>query len=115
MSCGDLTKMKKFYDNILIVGGGLANINGYDLILTDRLNIWRPRVLSTTSFESVIDYLKQLLNDAVSQAKQALPTSEETNQEVEIELSPDSLDLNHIDQLVNQGSILPDYDFTNTT
>ncbi|CCG22749.1 Arp8 chromatin-remodeling enzyme complex protein [Candida orthopsilosis Co 90-125] len=107
LSCGDLTKMKKFYDNILIVGGGLANINGYDLILTDRLNIWRPRVLSTTSFESVIDYLKQLLNDAVNQAKQALPTSEETNQEVEIELSPDSLDLNHIDQLVNQGSILP--------
>ncbi|KAI5962795.1 ARP8 [Candida theae] len=107
IACGDFTKMKKFYDNILVVGGGLSKINGYDLILTDRLNIWRPRILSTSSFESVIDYLKKLLTDAISQAKEAIPASEETNQEVEIELSPESLDLNHIDQLVNQGSVLP--------
>ncbi|KAI5961805.1 ARP8 [Candida margitis] len=135
LSCGDLTKMKKFYDNILIVGGGLAKINGYDLILTDRLNIWRPRILSTTSFDSIIEHLeleikqnaikrKQLLNDAINQAKEAaLPSSsanpEETpNQEVEIEVSQDILDsideqtelqvdLAHIDNLVNQGAIIP--------
>lgn len=107
LSCGDFTKMKKFYDNILIVGGGLAKINGYDLVLTDRLNIWRPRVLSTTSFEEIVDYLKQLMSDAISQAKQAMPSSEEANQELEIELSPEALDLHHIDQLISQGSVLP--------
>ncbi|KAG5422067.1 ARP8 [Candida metapsilosis] len=107
LACGDLTKMKKFYDNILVVGGGLSKISGYDLILTDRLNIWRPRVLSTSSFESIIDYIKKTLNEAINQAKQAVAASEDPNQEVEVELSPDLLDLYHIDQLVNQGSVLP--------
>ena len=52
-----MSKIKKFYDNILIVGGGLAKINGYDLLLTDRLNIWRPKILSTSALDVVVGHL----------------------------------------------------------
>ncbi|KAI5966338.1 ARP8 [Candida pseudojiufengensis] len=84
----DISKMKKFYDNILIVGGGLAKINGYDLILADRINIWRPKFLSTTSFDSIMDHLtsevrkntlkkRELLDEAIKEAKEAKQLAKE--------------------------------------
>ncbi|KAI5955756.1 ARP8 [Candida jiufengensis] len=118
----DLSKMKKFYDNILIVGGGLAKINGYDLILADRINIWRPKFLSSTSFDTIIEHLtsevkkntlqkQQLLDEAIKEAKEAKaaakeeaiangeeqpPTESTTNNnntnEEEIELSQEIID-----------------------
>lgn len=45
----DIAKMSLFYSNILVVGGG-SKIPALDFILTDRINIWRPRLLSLTSF-----------------------------------------------------------------
>lgn len=52
----DLAKISKLYDNLLIVGGGFAKVPGFDLVLTDRINIWRPKVLSTNAIDAVVTY-----------------------------------------------------------
>lgn len=51
----DFEKTRKFYDNLLVVGGGFAKISGFDLVLSDRINIWRPRFLSTSLVDDVVD------------------------------------------------------------
>ncbi|KAG7194029.1 actin-like protein arp8 [Scheffersomyces spartinae] len=51
----DFEKTRKFYDNLLVVGGGFAKISGFDLVLSDRINIWRPRFLSTSLVDEVVD------------------------------------------------------------
>lgn len=52
----DFGKIKKLYDNLLIVGGGFAKIAGHDLILSDRINIWRPKHLSSNSLDEIVEY-----------------------------------------------------------
>lgn len=52
----DFGKVKKLYDNLLIVGGGFAKIAGHDLILSDRINIWRPKHLSSNSLDEIVEY-----------------------------------------------------------
>ncbi|ODQ81589.1 hypothetical protein BABINDRAFT_159861 [Babjeviella inositovora NRRL Y-12698] len=53
---GDLNKFRKMYENLMLVGGG-AKISGFDFILTDRINIWRPRLLSSSALSEILLYV----------------------------------------------------------
>lgn len=83
----DSTKISSFYGNILLVGG-TSNIPGFDFMLTDRLNIWRPRSLSISSFPDF--YMKLMENikkteekckksDGSTRTNVSTPISGETN------------------------------------
>ncbi|CAH2352454.1 actin-like protein Arp8p [[Candida] railenensis] len=61
----DFNKVKRLYDNLLIVGGGFGKIPAFDLLLTDRINIWRPKFLSSSTMEEILEYVtsEKLQND----------------------------------------------------
>ena len=83
--------MKKFYDNIIIVGGGLSKINGYDLILNDRLNIWRPRILSTSAIDLIIKYLNEEIKKNLLKKENLIEIEQERiKQEMESTISGDN-------------------------
>ncbi|CAK9438747.1 uncharacterized protein LODBEIA_P29710 [Lodderomyces beijingensis] len=113
-SLTDPGKMKKYYDNILVVGGGLAKTDGYDLILADRINIWRPRYLGTTSFGSIISYLNTEVKKSSLQRQKLIDEAKGEDDTVasdvldkidaECELQ---LDLDKIDQLAEDGTHIP--------
>ncbi|SCU79973.1 LADA_0B04324g1_1 [Lachancea dasiensis] len=48
------SKATNFYSNILVVGGS-SKFPSLDFILTDRINIWRPRLLSVTTLPTFFD------------------------------------------------------------
>ncbi|GCE97820.1 actin-like protein arp8 [Zygosaccharomyces mellis] len=64
----DISKMSSFYSNILVCGGG-SNIPSFDFILTDRINIWRPRLLSHTSFPDLYKKLSKQIKDIKNSVK----------------------------------------------
>lgn len=64
----DVAKMSSFYSNILVVGGG-SKIPALDFILTDRINIWRPRLLSLTSFPNFYKKLAKQAKDIKTAGK----------------------------------------------
>lgn len=68
----DLSKMPKLYDNLLVVGGGFAKVAGFDLVLTDRINIWRPKVLSSMAVELVISLVQDKYKELEADREQAL-------------------------------------------
>ncbi|ODV77573.1 actin-related protein [Suhomyces tanzawaensis NRRL Y-17324] len=120
----DLSKVKKFYDNLLIVGGGFAKIPGYDLILSDRINIWRPKLLSNSALDQIVTYVlaeikkveeakKQMIHDLKSSKRESpekpLDDIELTEAEIaEIESKTQvNLDLDYVDSLCDQGQVLP--------
>lgn len=126
----DLQKVKKLYDNLLIVGGGFAKISGFDLILNDRINIWRPKFLSTTAMEDVINYVTKEKEKVIAQKKALTKTYKENKKEQlqkagkpvptnvdDVELSPEEVaeidasysvefDLDHLDALSEKGQLL---------
>ncbi|KAI3404681.2 ARP8 [Candida oxycetoniae] len=113
-SLSDPTKMKKYYDNILVVGGGLAKIDGYDLILADRINIWRPKYLSTTAFGSIIEYLNSEIKNSTLKKQQMIEEAKGDEQELAQEVFDKidaecelQLDLDHVDELNEEGSLIP--------
>lgn len=61
----DVSKMATFYSNILVVGGG-SKIPGFDLMLMDRVNIWRPRLLSLRAFTHFYRELTKQLKELQS-------------------------------------------------
>lgn len=119
----DFSKTKKFYDNLLIVGGGFAKVSGFDLVLSDRINIWRPKFLSSSTLDEMLDYVSterlkvdasrsQLIADYKDRKKgpdQALDDVELTDDEMaEIDSQTQlTLDLDHIDSISDKGSALP--------
>lgn len=119
----DVGKIKKLYDNILVVGGGLAKISGYDLMLTDRINIWRPKFLSSSALDSIIEYVSgevKTMNDLrqqlIEEAKGKYQEEGQPLDEVELPQSVlDSidkktqvkLDLEYVDSISDQGVLLP--------
>ncbi|KAG7662387.1 ARP8 [[Candida] subhashii] len=119
----DLGKIKKLYDNILVVGGGLAKISGYDLMLTDRINIWRPKFLSSTAIDSIIEYVQQEIKATNDMRQQFIDEAkvkyQEEGQQIEdVELSQEildsieaktqvKLDLEYIDSISDQGTLMP--------
>lgn len=120
----DLNKIKKLYDNLLIVGGGFAKISGYDLILSDRINIWRPKFLSSSSLDKILEYVntetkkteekKKALIHELKLKKQENPEqnldevqlTEEEFEQIE-QKSELKLDLDYVDSIYDQGSLLP--------
>lgn len=125
----DMSKVKKMYDNLLIVGGGLANFPGFDLVLADRISIWRPKFLSTDNTDKVIGYVKQELKkgddkrtELINELKLQRRTLPEQTLD-DIELTPEEiaeidaetevvLDLEQVDAICDQGeqllvSVLP--------
>jgi len=117
----DLSKIKKYYDNLLIVGGGLAKIPGFDLLLSDRINIWRPKILSSDSLEQVIAYVGKELKKSedaktklINELKSKRMTEDQTLDDIELEESEIqeiekqtevNLDFDIIDSLCNQGTV----------
>ena len=59
----DPSKMSTYYSNILVIGGS-SNIEAFDFMLTDRINIWRPRLLSMNNFptfyEGLVKQIKEM-------------------------------------------------------
>ncbi|QLQ78245.1 hypothetical protein HG537_0A04920 [Torulaspora globosa] len=73
----DVAKMTSFYSNILVVGGG-SQIPALDFVLTDRINIWRPRLLSVSSFANFFKKLTKKAKDIrTAAAKSANPDDED--------------------------------------
>lgn len=58
----DIAKLSVFYSNILIIGGS-SSIPAFDFMLTDRINIWRPRLLSLNSFGTFYKHLLEKIKD----------------------------------------------------
>lgn len=119
----DFGKAQKLYDNLLIVGGGLAKFPGFDLLLNDRISIWRPKYLSSSTLDEILNYVgkekdkvdakrKQL----ITEAKEKKVGGEQTLDDVELteeELSAIdrethlALDLERTDAISDQGSLVP--------
>lgn len=57
----DFTKLKTFFENILIVGGS-AKIEALDFILIDRINIWRPKLLALTTLPEFLKAVEATMN-----------------------------------------------------
>ncbi|QLL30680.1 hypothetical protein HG536_0A04950 [Torulaspora globosa] len=72
----DVAKMMSFYSNILVVGGG-SEIPALDFVLTDRISIWRPRLLSVSSFANFFKKLAKKAKDIRTAAKSANPEDED--------------------------------------
>lgn len=119
----DFAKARKLYDNVLVVGGGLANTDAFDLLLNDRINIWRPKFLSTSTLDDVLNYVikekekmdakrKQLLDEAKANKKRPEENSDDvelTESEISAidEQTRVSVDLDRADGLCDQGQLIP--------
>lgn len=77
----DVTRMNSFYSNILIVGGS-SRIPALDFILTDRINIWRPSLLSSASFPQFYKKLTKEIKDLEGHFVSAPDKTEEENKQV---------------------------------
>ncbi|AQZ16677.1 ARP8 (YOR141C) [Zygosaccharomyces parabailii] len=83
----DIAKMAPFYSNILVCGGG-SKIPALDFILTDRINIWRPRLLSQNSFPTFYKKLAKQIKDIKTAGKNsegktsALPEEDQSQEKV---------------------------------
>ncbi|KAK7681265.1 hypothetical protein QCA50_015652 [Cerrena zonata] len=118
----DLSKIKKLYDNILIVGGGFAKISGYDLILNDRINIWRPKFLSTSALDDIIEYVtneqnkldqlkKELILQEKHKKKQHLMETSSQQQNIPSNVEDIELDEDVLLQIQNQTNLDIDLDY----
>ncbi|SCU94945.1 LAME_0F10044g1_1 [Lachancea meyersii CBS 8951] len=56
------TKATNFYSNILVVGGS-SKFPSLDFILTDRINIWRPRLLSVNTLPTFYDKIAKQVKE----------------------------------------------------
>lgn len=114
----DFNKAKKLYDNILVVGGGLAKFPGFEALLNDRVNIWRPRFLSISTLEDLLVTLSKNKDKLEARRKQLITAAKAkkkgTSSQEEIELTPEELsaidketeftiDLGHADAVAEQG------------
>lgn len=119
----DFTKAKKMYDNLLVVGGGLAKLPGFDTLLNDRINIWRPRFLSTDTLDEILTYVgkeREALDakrkQMVAAAKQSKKEAQNTQEDVELtaeelreieEATELSVDLEKADAVADRGLVIP--------
>ena len=74
----DPSKVSSFYSNILVVGGS-SKIPSFDFMLTDRINIWRPRLIGLSSFphfyKTLNAKLKSLQENFVIQKESSVTTT----------------------------------------
>lgn len=119
----DFAKAQKLYDNLLVVGGGLAKFPGFDLLLNDRISIWRPKYLSSSALDDILNYVGKEKDkvdaqrkELVAQAKEKLRKGDQSLDDVEL---PDDemaaieeqtrlvLDLAHTDAISDLGLLIP--------
>lgn len=119
----DFNKTKKLYDNLLIVGGGLAKFPGFDVLLNDRINIWRPKFLSSSGLDDVLNYANKekekseaKRKDMIAEAKKKKATGDQSVDDVELsekeikdieEATGLFLDLEKADSYSDQGALIP--------
>lgn len=118
----DFARAKKFYDNLLVVGGGLAKLPGYEVLLTDRINIWRPKFLSASTLDDILLYVGKEKDKMDAKRKQMVAEAKKkkgsSNSQEEVELTEEELlaiaeetrvtvDLERADALSEQGTLLP--------
>lgn len=114
----DFNKARKLYDNILVVGGGLAKFPGFEALLNDRVNIWRPRFLSISTLEDLLTTLSKDKDKLEARRKQLISAAKSkkkgSSSQEEVELTPEELrvidketeftiDLDHADAVADQG------------
>lgn len=58
----NMSRLGNFYSNLLVVGGG-SKFPSLDFILTDRINIWRPRLLSVNTISTFYKKVAQQIKD----------------------------------------------------
>lgn len=117
----DFGKAKKLYDNLLVVGGGLAKFDNFDVLLNDRINIWRPKFFSSSTLDDVLGYVskekdkmdnkrKTLIEEAKKKKKggQSSDDVELTEEQLDAIDSETQLyvDLDRADGLSDQGQIV---------
>ncbi|CDR45325.1 CYFA0S17e01640g1_1 [Cyberlindnera fabianii] len=89
----DYSKAKQFYSNLLIVGGS-SKIESLDFILTDRINIWRPRILALLNFPDFIKTAEGIISQfqkdnemsKIQSEEELAPLQEKLNGQIEKEL-----------------------------
>jgi actin-related protein 8 len=101
----DYTKLKSFYANLLIVGGG-SKIESLDFILTDRINIWRPKLLA---IQQLPEFIKQLESIVVKFEKEHEMSKQTDDQELDrLQHELDSLIEQELNQFLEQvNTIIP--------
>ncbi|AGO13282.1 AaceriAFR135Wp [[Ashbya] aceris (nom. inval.)] len=72
----NMSKLVNFYSNLLVIGGS-SKVPGLDLILTDRINIWRPRLLSVSTLPVVYKKVSEMVKQVENEIKKNNPESEE--------------------------------------
>lgn len=105
----DFGKAKKLYDNILVVGGGLAKIYNFDAVLVDRINIWRPKFLSTSTLDDILTYVSKEKDKLENKKKQMI---EEAKKKKAGNLSPDDVELDEdeLDAIDSETQLYVDLD-----
>lgn len=119
----DFNRAKKMYDNVLVVGGGLSKFPGFDVLLSDRINIWRPRILSSSELDDIIAYVnkekelaeakkKQLIAAAKAKRKQDVdlpddPTIPEDVMKAIEDEAAFSLDTSRINTFLDESLVVP--------
>ncbi|ODV93858.1 hypothetical protein PACTADRAFT_51607 [Pachysolen tannophilus NRRL Y-2460] len=96
-SYADSSKLKKLYENILIVGGS-SKISGFDNLLYDRLNIWRSKLLSCTNLGEIFRIIEQ--------ERQSFEESQKDKEEKEPFKITKNL-LTKVNDVVEESNILP--------
>lgn len=76
MLLGDnMSKLNVFYSNILIVGGS-SKIPALDFILTDRINIWRPKLLSISALSTLMEKIGEVIKTYETENKADLESED---------------------------------------
>ncbi|CDK29491.1 unnamed protein product [Kuraishia capsulata CBS 1993] len=63
-SFNDKNRMKRLYESVLLVGGS-SLFNGLDLILIDRIHIWRSKLLSSNLLDDIVKQYEDEVTPAV--------------------------------------------------
>ena len=90
----DPSKMSTYYSNILVVGGS-SNIEAFDFMLTDRINIWRPRLLAHQTFPTFYENLVKKIKEHekkfnTEKSKPTTTTTTNDNDDEKIDENKDS-------------------------
>lgn len=81
----DFTKAKVFYENLLIVGGS-SKIKSLNFILTDRINIWRPKILALVQTIEFLKKIESVISEFETQNEMSKIQSEEELQPLQNKL-----------------------------
>ncbi|SMN18350.1 similar to Saccharomyces cerevisiae YOR141C ARP8 Nuclear actin-related protein involved in chromatin remodeling, component of chromatin-remodeling enzyme complexes [Maudiozyma saulgeensis] len=102
----DPSRMHTYYSNILVVGG-TSNIEAFDFMLTDRINIWRPRLLSLSTFPAFYEGLVKKIKEQekkFNSEKSKPPSNITTENDNDNENTDDNKDSNNDNGVIENNS-----------